>query len=55
MTFQEKNILKEIKDILVELRLKTKVLTEDEFKKKVDKSLKFVEQMFEADAKVAKL
>lgn len=45
ITYSEKETLKQIKEELVILRLQTKVLTEAEFKKKLDKTLKLIESL----------
>lgn len=45
MNNSEKEILKQIKEELVILRLQVRALTEDQFKKKLDKTLKLVESL----------
>ena len=47
MTAQEKDIVKQMKEEIVVLRLQVRVLTEGEFKKKVDKLYKLVDGLLE--------
>lgn len=43
MTNPEKKIIKQIKEELVVMRLQTRVLTEDGFKKQIGKIIKLIE------------
>ena len=45
MNNSEKEILKQLKEELVILRLQMRVLTEDQFKKKLDKTLKLIKSL----------
>jgi hypothetical protein len=47
MTPEEKSAIKQIKEELVVLRLQTKVITEQEFKKVLDKVLKILDRLNE--------
>lgn len=47
MTAQEKDIVKQMKEEIVVLRLQVRVLTEIEFKKKIDKLYKLVDGLLE--------
>lgn len=45
MTIQEKDSIKQIRKELIVLRLQTKTLTEEEFKKSLDKIIKWVDKL----------
>lgn len=49
MTINETQSIKRIKEELVILRLQTRVLTEDQFKKKIDKIIRLVELLTETN------
>lgn len=47
MTSEERKIIKQVKEELVVLRLQTKVLTEEAFKKQIGKIIRMVENLNE--------
>lgn len=49
MTYDEKIKIKQIKEELVVIRLQTRVITESEFKKSLDKVLKMIENLIELE------
>lgn len=51
MTAQEKDVMKQIKEEVVIMRLQMRVLTEAEFKKKIDKVGKLIDNLIDGDDK----
>lgn len=45
MTSEEKSIIKQIKEEIVVMRLQMRILTEAEFKKKIDKVGKLIDEL----------